>query len=45
MNELGYAGPFLIEMWTEKAEDPEAEISSAREWIFEKMEEGGLIDG
>ncbi|MBT8354848.1 MAG: L-ribulose-5-phosphate 3-epimerase [Desulfofustis sp.] len=45
LKELGYAGPFLIEMWTEKANDPEAEISSAREWIFEKMEEGGLIDG
>jgi hexulose-6-phosphate isomerase len=45
LKELGYAGPFLIEMWTEKAKDPEAEIRSAREWIFEKMEEGGLING
>ena len=44
LKELGYAGPFLIEMWTEKAEDPEKEIIDARQWIFQRMREGGLID-
>jgi hexulose-6-phosphate isomerase len=44
LKELGYAGPFLIEMWTEKAEDPEKEIVHARQWIFQRMREGGLID-
>lgn len=42
---LGYRGPFLIEMWTEKAEDPEKEIADARRWIFEQMRAGGYIDG
>ena len=45
LKELGYTGPFLIEMWTENAEKPEEEIRQAKRWIFEKMEEGGLIDG
>ena len=44
LKELGYAGPFLIEMWTEKAEDPEKEIIDARQWIFQRMRDGGLID-
>lgn len=44
LKELGYAGPFLIEMWTERAADPEKEISEARQWIFQRMREGGLID-
>ncbi|MEJ2058477.1 MAG: L-ribulose-5-phosphate 3-epimerase [Desulfofustis sp.] len=44
LKKLGYVGPFLIEMWTEKSEDPEKEISDARQWIFQRMREGGLID-
>ncbi len=44
LKELGYAGPFLIEMWTERAADPEKEIREARQWIFQRMREGGLID-
>jgi hexulose-6-phosphate isomerase len=44
LKELGYAGPFLIEMWTERAEEPEKEIRQARQWIFQRMREGGLID-
>ncbi|MBT8359481.1 MAG: L-ribulose-5-phosphate 3-epimerase [Deltaproteobacteria bacterium] len=44
LKELGYAGPFLIEMWTERAADPEKEIRQARQWIFQRMREGGLID-
>lgn len=44
LKEIGYAGPFLIEMWTERAADPEREIGEARQWIFQRMREGGLID-
>lgn len=45
LKKIGYAGPFLIEMWTERSENPEKEISEAREWIFDQMKAGGLIDG
>jgi len=45
LKKIGYAGPFLIEMWTERAENPEKEISEARDWIFDQMKAGGLIDG
>ncbi len=42
---LGYAGPFLVEMWTEKADEPEKEIRDARKWLLEQMRLGGYIDG
>lgn len=45
LKKLNYRGPFLIEMWTEKADNPEKEITEAREWIFQRMIEGGYIDG
>ncbi len=45
LKELGYAGPFLIEMWTGDRADPEQEIAAAREWILLKMCEGGFLDG
>ncbi len=45
LQELNYRGPFLIEMWTEKAAEPEKEIAKAREWIFSRMHEGGFIHG
>jgi len=38
---LGYAGPFLVEMWTEKATDPLLEIRRAREWVGERLRAGG----
>ncbi len=44
LKELAYAGPFLIEMWTERSEDPQKEIRDARQWIFQRMREGGLIE-
>jgi L-ribulose-5-phosphate 3-epimerase UlaE len=31
-------------MWTERADDPEKEIRDARQWIFDRMLEGGFID-
>jgi hexulose-6-phosphate isomerase len=40
LKKLNYQGPFLIEMWTEKSEDPIAEIRKARKWILDKMKEG-----
>lgn len=44
LKEIAYSGPFLIEMWTERAENPESEIRNAREWIFKQMHLGGFID-
>lgn len=40
--ELNYRGAFLIEMWTEKSAEPIADIIHARQWIEQKMKEGGL---
>ena len=41
LRELKYAGPFLVEMWTEKAADPLAEIARARQWVGERLKLGG----
>jgi hexulose-6-phosphate isomerase len=41
LHRLGYAGPFLIEMWTETAADPLREVRRAREWVRERMAAGG----
>lgn len=41
LHALGYAGPFLVEMWTEKAPDPLAEIAQARQWVGERLTQGG----
>jgi hexulose-6-phosphate isomerase len=41
LRRLGYAGPFLIEMWTEKAADPLAEIARAREWVLGRLRAAG----
>nr|WP_011608925.1 L-ribulose-5-phosphate 3-epimerase [Histophilus somni] len=42
LSELNYRGAFLVEMWTEKAEEPITEIINARRWIEQKMKEGGF---
>ncbi|MDC9593353.1 L-ribulose-5-phosphate 3-epimerase [Xenorhabdus sp. IM139775] len=42
LHELNYRGTFLIEMWTEKAEEPVFEIILARRWIEARMQEGGF---
>jgi len=44
LRELNYCGPMLIEMWTERADDPKRVIRDARDWLFTQMREGGLID-
>jgi len=41
LHQLGYAGPFLIEMWTEKSADPLGEIARARQWVGERLKQGG----
>lgn len=41
LNDLRYAGPFLVEMWTEKAADPIKEIALARQWVGERLHQGG----
>jgi L-ribulose-5-phosphate 3-epimerase len=37
LDELGYRGPFVIEMWNENNQDPEAVIRDARTWVLERM--------
>jgi L-ribulose-5-phosphate 3-epimerase len=41
LHTLGYAGPFLVEMWTEKAAEPLKEIAQARQWVAERLTQGG----
>jgi hexulose-6-phosphate isomerase len=41
--DLGYRGPFLMEMWSEKAAEPVVEIATARRWMIEQMRQGGLL--
>lgn len=41
LKELNYRGTFLVEMWTEKASEPVAELIKARRWIESRMREGG----
>ncbi len=43
LKEINYNGPLLIEMWTEKSENPLKEIEKAKIWIEEKMKKGGFI--
>jgi L-ribulose-5-phosphate 3-epimerase len=42
LQRLNYRGAFLIEMWTEKAEEPLLEIINARRWMEARMAEGGF---
>lgn len=42
LKKLNYAGPFVIEMWTEKARDPIQEIVNARKWIGDRLIKGGF---
>ncbi|MFY1027507.1 xylulose 5-phosphate 3-epimerase [Actinobacillus seminis] len=42
LQKLNYRGAFLIEMWTEKSAEPIADIIQARQWIEQKMKDGGF---
>ena len=41
LKRLNYRGTFLIEMWTEKADEPLVEIIKARQWMEDKMQQAG----
>ncbi|OQX29188.1 MAG: xylulose 5-phosphate 3-epimerase [Spirochaeta sp. LUC14_002_19_P3] len=41
---LDYTGPFLIEMWCGNEVNPEQKIAAARDWVIERMREGGYVD-
>jgi len=40
LEELGYTGPYLIEMWTDSQKDDITEINKAKRFIERKFEEG-----
>ena len=40
----GYCGPYLIEMWSETAADPIAEVAKARDWVKVRMARAGLVE-
>lgn len=42
LREHNYTGTFLIEMWSEKSEDPEKEVLKAKQWLLEKLSESGF---
>ncbi|MBS1168060.1 MAG: xylulose 5-phosphate 3-epimerase [Proteobacteria bacterium] len=42
LGQLGYRGAFLIEMWTEKAEEPIAELIKARRFMEDRMREAAF---
>lgn len=44
LKQTGYSGPYLIEMWSETAEDPAAEVIKARAWVRERMVKAGLLE-
>ncbi|HEY2453838.1 MAG TPA: L-ribulose-5-phosphate 3-epimerase [Scandinavium sp.] len=44
LKQSGYCGPYLIEMWSETAEDPLAEVIKARDWVRERMALAGLVE-
>lgn len=43
LQKLNYRGSFVIEMWSEKSQQPVAEIIKAKQWIENKMKEGGFL--
>lgn len=42
LHEIDYSGPLLIEMWTEKSENPLKEIEKSKKWMEDKMKKGGF---
>ena len=42
LKSLEYSGPFLIEMWADTFEDPLIEIARSREFVLDKLKEGGF---
>ncbi len=44
LDEIDYKGNYLVEMWNDDHEDSRAMISTAREWIIERMTRAGLLE-
>jgi len=44
LKESGYCGPYLIEMWSETAENPAAEVIKARDWVKAQMASAGIVE-
>ena len=44
LRESGYSGPYLIEMWSETAENPVEEVSKARDWVKARMSCAGVVE-
>lgn len=42
LQKSGYRGPYLIEMWSESAEDPLQEVRNARKWVVQQMQQAGI---
>jgi len=42
LSALGYTGPFLIEMWADTFANPLAEIARSKDFVLEKLKEGGF---
>jgi L-ribulose-5-phosphate 3-epimerase len=42
LKESGYRGPYLIEMWSETADDPVAEVMKAKAWVEARMASAGI---
>lgn len=42
LKQMGYSGPWLIEMWSENAADPVREVAAARDWVTQRMAQAGL---
>lgn len=43
LKRLNYRGSFVIEQWSEKAQDPLAEVIKSKQWMLEKMKEAEYV--
>lgn len=41
LKQLNYRGSFVLEQWSENATEPLVEVMKSKEWLLEKMKEGG----
>ena len=44
LEESGYRGPYLIEMWSENADNPAEEVAKARDWVKARMLRAGIME-
>ncbi|MDR0921849.1 MAG: L-ribulose-5-phosphate 3-epimerase [Lactobacillales bacterium] len=44
LQRLNYAGPFVLEMWSEVSKEPEIEIQQAKQFIEPFLKESGYLD-